>query len=258
MKSGYLRAGLAAAGMMLAASLPAMGQAAAPAKAPAYDVATIKPTPDGVVGNRVWIEGGTFSATNLPLIRLLTFAYGVKPEQIVGVPNALASARVDVEAKMLDPDPAALKKLRDEDKMRLLRPLLEQRLHLKTHMETRQEQVYELTVLPGGAKMKHVEGDGDGTIHRSGREMQLENMDAGRLAGFLGDIVQHPVIDKTGLKGAFDVDLKWTPEGAQQVNADDPPDIFTAVQEQLGLKLRAAKGPVQVLVVDHIEMPSEN
>jgi uncharacterized protein (TIGR03435 family) len=256
MRLGFLRMGLAVAAM-LTAGMPAMGQAGV-GKTPAYDVATIKLNNSGGNGTRVNIERGTFTAENIPVKRLLEAGYGIKADLIYGVPDALNGMNFDVTAKMLDPDPEALKKLRDEDKMRLLAPVLQERFHLKTHTEVRQLPVYELTVLPSGPKMKPVQGDGDGAIHRSGREMVLQNMDTGRLAGFLADIVQRTVIDKTGLKGAYDLDLKWTPEGAQQLNADDPPDIFTAVQEQLGLKLRAARGPVQVLVVDAMERPTAN
>ena len=81
-------------------------------------------------------------------------------------------------------------------------------------------------------------------------------MSTGRMARALADVVHRTVIDKTGLTGAFDLDLKWTPDGAEQ--NDGPPGIFTAVEEQLGLKLRSAKGPVEVLVVDSLTMPSEN
>ncbi len=245
------------AAVMVAASLAAMGQATAN-KPLTYDVTSIKINDSGVRGTSINIEGGTFTALNLPLKHLLEAAYGIKADLIYGVPEAIGGTRLDVTAKMLDPDPVALKKLRDEDKMRLLRPVVEERMHVKAHKETRQLPVYELTVLPSGTTMKVVEGDGDGTIHRSDREMVLQNMDTRRVAGFLSDILQHTVVDKTGLKGAYDLDLKWTPDGAQQANADDPPGIFTAVQEQLGLKLVSTKGSVEVLVVDKVELPTEN
>ena len=245
--------------VVVAMSLPAMGQMAgqtSAGKGPAYDVATIKLNNSGDNGTRVWIEGPTYTATNIPLKRLLEGAYDIKTDLIFGVPDALGGKCFDVTAKMLDADPEALKKLRDKDKQQLLLPVLVERFHLNAHKETRTLPVYELVTMPGGPKMKQVEGDGDGTIHMNGREMVLKGMSTGRVARALADVVHRTVIDKTGLTGAFELDLKWTPDGAEQ--GDGPPGIFTAVEEQLGLKLRSAKGPVEVLVVDSLTMPSEN
>ena len=251
-----LAVGLFAASPFVATEV-AMGQASASAaKAPAYDVVTIKLNKSGENRTSVWIEGPTFTATNLPLKRLLESAYDIKADLISGLPDSMNSLCFDVTAKMLDPDPEALKKLRDKDKMKLLFPVLLERFHLRAHKETRTLPIYELQLAQGGSKLKQVTGDGDGTVSMNGRQMVLKNMDAGRLAGFLSDVVQRKVVDKTGLKGSYDLDLTWTPEGAEQ--NDGPPVIFTAVQEQLGLKLVPAKGPVEVLVVDSIEMPTEN
>jgi uncharacterized protein (TIGR03435 family) len=243
------------AGGLLAPCGVALGQASA-AKAPAYDVTSIKLNKSGENRTSVWIEGPTFTATNLPLKRLIESAYNIKASLISGIPDSMAGLCFDVTSKMLDADPEALKKMRDKDKMQLLFPVLLQRFHLKAHTETRTLPIYELQIASGGSKLKQVTGDGDGTVNMNGREMILKNMDAGRLAGFLSDVVQRKVIDKTGLKGSYDLDLTWSPEGADQ--NDGPPVIFTAVQEQLGLKLVPAKGPVEVLVVDSIEMPTEN
>ena len=141
--------------VVVAMSLPAMGQMAgqtSAGKGPAYDVATIKLNNSGDNGTRVWIEGPTYTATNIPLKRLLEGAYDIKTDLIFGVPDALGGKCFDVTAKMLDADPEALKKLRDKDKQELLLPVLVERFHLKAHKETRTLPVYELVTMPGGPK----------------------------------------------------------------------------------------------------------
>jgi uncharacterized protein (TIGR03435 family) len=181
------------------------------------------------------------------------------------------STRFDFQAKVLDADGVDLEALTDKQLGPILQSMLVDRFKLKTHAETKTLPVYELVVAKGGLKLKATPATaGDGqempregmiTVHRG--DLSGTGMTMARLSSLLGDAVRRTVIDKTGLTGNYDVALKWTPEGEANVAGDSgatdvPPPIFTAVQEQLGLKLQAGKGPVATLVVDHVEKPSEN
>jgi uncharacterized protein (TIGR03435 family) len=131
---------------------------------------------------------------------------------------------------------------------------------LKAHTETKILPVYELVVIKGGPKFKQSAGDSTGSrgtsIHN--RELTAHDIPMRSFASTLEGQVHRTVIDKTGLEGSYDLTLKWSPDDATSTQTDSAPIIFTALQEQLGLKLQAAKGPVETLVVDHAEMPSEN
>ena len=140
------------------------------------------------------------------------------------------------------------------------------------HHETREEQIYELMIDKGGSKMKEavntandspkgIQGGGKGELIGMAAPMAL-------LAVVFSQQLGHSVIDKTGLNGKYDFTLKWTPDpsvgpppaGAPGGPPPDPngPSLFTAVQEQLGLKLQSTRGPVDILLIDHVEKPSEN
>jgi uncharacterized protein (TIGR03435 family) len=140
----------------------------------------------------------------------------------------------------------------------MLQSLLADRFKLRLHYETREQPIYELVVAKGGLKLKPLPPDqrpGGGRFVRG--EIALNGRSVATLAHFLTQFAGRSVVDKTSLAGNYDIDLKWTPDD-QQGTPDAGPTLFTALQEQLGLKLISAKGPVQVLVVDHAERPSEN
>jgi uncharacterized protein (TIGR03435 family) len=169
----------------------------------------------------------------------------------------------------------------------MLQPLLAERFKLKAHTETKQLPVYELIVAKGGPKLKEAtpgdtyangfkgpDGVGRGGMMRMGRgQLTGQGVPITTLTNLLSQQLQRTVVDKTGLTGKYDLELNWTPEqgegglgpppGAASPQAEPAPDatgpsIFTALQEQLGLKLQSTKGPVETLVIDHAEMPSEN
>ena len=193
--------------------------------------------------------------------------------QIVGAPAWVKSDRYDVAAKA-ESDPPV------EGIRAMLRRLLEERFQLKWHWEARQGIVYDLVVSKPG-KLKETSGDCPGILsdeasranappddapcgglrntpgHTKGYRLTTEE-----LAASLSFFMQRPVMDKTGLTARYDIELEWTPEATLMQTPDPappgPPSIFTALQEQLGLKLEAAKGAVRTLVVDHVAKPSEN
>jgi uncharacterized protein (TIGR03435 family) len=274
----------AAIASLLVSSIGAFGQPAAPR--PGFEVASIKLNKSG--DRRIMImpaRGGRFTATNIPLQFLITLAYDVKDFQISGAPAWLTSERYDIEAKA-EGDPGY------DAMLPLLQTLLEDRLQFKYHHETKELALYALVVAKAG-KLHQAEGECGprpngpppppepgkmpsppcggffmGPGHLNGQKIAIAQL-IDSLSRFTG----RTVLDKTNLTGKYDIDLQYTPEqgqfqappggagpGMPPLPPIDPngPSLFTALQEQLGLKLESQKGPVEMIVIDHIERPSEN
>jgi uncharacterized protein (TIGR03435 family) len=240
--------------------------ASAEATAPAYDVMTIKPNNSGSGGTSYGGHGDSFMAQNLSLKMLLQYAYDLNEDSIVGIPSQLDSKRFDIKAKISDPSLDALKNLSEKQGRLMVLPLLTERFQLKTHMETRLGPVYELVVAKGGPKFKpsadqtsRANGSMGTSSNGKSSKITANCMPIAVLAKVLTDQIHRLVIDKTGLTGNYDLTLQWMPDDSPASTDDNaPPSIYTAVQEQLGLKLQPAKAPVEVLVVDHAAMPTEN
>ena len=240
------------------------------AKLPAYDVVSIKPNKSGSGGWGINSNDGDYAATNVTIKTLLEGAYDIKEELISGVSGPIASAHFDVHAKIVDPRPDALRKLSNKQRGAMLLPFLQERFHLKAHTETKTLPVFELTVIKDGPNFKpSAASDHGGTSVQSDNnktELTAHGVSMVSLADSLTGQVHRTVIDKTGLAGVYDLNLKWSPQDIPSQPAQDGsntltdsnPSLFTALQEQLGLKLKSAKGPVETLVVDHVEMPSAN
>lgn len=238
--------------------------ASAAAMLPAYDVASIKPNKSGSGSLDVDSNVDTYNAKNITVKSLLEDAYGIRKDLISGVPGPIESAHFDVMAKIVDPDAAAIRKLTPRQRGAMLLPMLAERFQLKAHTETRILPVFELVVVSSGPKFKlsadQKSGDTGTSIQGNDRGVQLtaHGITIKSLASSLEGQMHRPVIDKTGLAGNYDVAMKWSSDTVPSSEANAGPSIYTALQEQLGLKLRATKGPVETLVVDHVEMPSEN
>ena len=246
--------------------VPAVGQAAGAdvsnIKSPTYEVVSVRPS-KSVDGMQISLEPNGLSAGSTTLFRLIFNAYHIRPsDDIPGLPAWAKTAEFDVEAKMDDDLAAALKKLSSEEAQKkralMLRALLADRFKLRVHYETRERPIYSLLIAKGGPKLKEATGVDDGGGSWWGRgNIKIQRGPIESLAFCLSDVLGREVKDNTGLHGRYDVQLNWTPD-ERQGEGEAGPTIFTALREQLGLKLVPAKGPVEVLVVDHAEKPSEN
>lgn len=237
-----------------------------------FDVATIKP--NAANDNRVMIRmlpGGNFTASGVTLKQLIGQAFNMRDFQISGGPGWISAERFDINAKAEGlPDRVPPEKLRP-----MLRALIEERFKLKTHNESKEMPVYALVLGKNGHKLTPSKAEGQGqTMMRMGRgQINATKVPMAVLANQIAQQLGRTVIDKTDLKGDFDITLEWTPEAGHggggpfggPPSGDGPPPaggngptIFTALQEQLGLRLESTKGPVEILVIDDVSKPTEN
>ena len=239
---------------------------AAQTAATSFDVVVIKPNKSGDRGSDInFSDTGSLSVVNVPVKSLIQVAFKMRRDLVFDVPKWAAEDRFDIEAKLVDPDPAAMAAETSEQRLARLRTMLADRFQLKTHTEMRILPLYELVVSRSGPKMTKLDPaaevptairGGRGDLNGVGARMDM-------LASVLSNEISSVVVDKTELEGRYDFHLKWNVNETASApradsGADEAPSIFTAVQEQLGLKLQPVKGPVQVLVLDKVERPSEN
>jgi uncharacterized protein (TIGR03435 family) len=230
---------------------------------PPYDIVSIK---QNDTSNDPWgihLGGDRMIATNIRLLELIEFAYDAKEDLVFGLSGPAANLHFDIEAKVLPADGGAAPKLTDKQLQAMMIPLLADRFHLKVHLQPKTLPVYDLVVLKGGPKihLSQEENHGGGwDTNHSENEIVLtaKTISMKDLASLLADPVHRDVIDKTGLTGVSDITLKWTPDDAADATNSATISIFTALEEQLGLKLQPSKGPVETLVIDHVEIPSKN
>jgi uncharacterized protein (TIGR03435 family) len=229
---------------------------------PDWDVVSVKAHDPNDPSNSqsMSMKGRQFVIVNRPLQGMLLFAYGMHKKEIVGAPSWTATERWDVQGVPDVPGNPSLKQVQS-----LIRKLLEERFGLKVHKETKELAVYAITMAKGGEKMARSAGDPNGTPDENERSnggvvtMRMTNMSMSEFAPDLGYFLDRPAVDQTGLTGRYDFQLKWTAdESKAPADGSAPPGMFTAIQEQLGLKLEPAKAPVEVLVVDAVERPSAN
>jgi uncharacterized protein (TIGR03435 family) len=237
----------------------------------AFDIVSIKPYKQTGDGVSMWMNTTPdgFSSRGFSLKSFLFNAFPiVMPDQLVGLPPWADSDYYEVDAKMDEETAAAYKKLpRDQGRQvwhQMMQDLLADRFQLKFHRETRELPIYNLVVAKAGLKIEATpEGKGNG-YSMGGGKLSGTGIALDSLAFSLSNEVGRMIVNKTGLTGGYNIDLKWQPDamaaGSSNSSSADPPlpDLFTALQEQLGLKLEAAKGPVDVYVIDQVEKPSEN
>jgi uncharacterized protein (TIGR03435 family) len=253
---------------------------------PSFDVATIRPSPSaeppswmGIRNTPNGIEG---AFVTIPM--LVQRAHGLRStDQVFGGPEWAKTERFDVQAKISEAEMAKMQKLSPSEAKAhrevMLQALLAERFKLKVHTETRQAPVFELVVAKGGPKLKDAAtdpkpplGNGEdgkpkvGFNQATGSTMVAQGPSTKALAEFLSGPTSglgRPVLDKTGLSGSYDFTLNWVPHfdrllpGGGAASPEEADSLFEALQ-QIGLKLQPASGPLDVVVVDHVERPSEN
>ncbi len=223
----------------------------------AFEAASVKPAPAD--RGSAWYyrtpPGGRVSISNAPLNVLIQNIYRVRSFQVSGGPPWIATERWDIEAT---PGSNATPAITPEQRDEMFKSLLADRFHLVLHRETKELPVYDLVVAKGGSKLPP-SGDEPGFGMSDTGSVTFKKTTVSTFANVLSGVLGRKVIDKTGLQGNFNADLHWTPDERADAQPDDAgPSIFTAIQEQLGLRLESSKGPVEVLVIDRAEKPSEN
>lgn len=227
---------------------------------PVFEVATIKPSEpndptDGfhTRGRHVFIENQTVN-------KLIAFAYGMNGKQIAGGPAWLGTDRFDIDGV---PDAEGTPSLKQEQGM--VKKLLAERFKLTFHQEKRELSVYAITVGKGGPKLAKSVGDligmpsQDAEQHGTELAMKFTNMSMADFALCMQFFVDRPIVDQTGLAGKYDFNLRWSfDETEASSNPNAAPGLFTAIQEQDGLKLDAVKAQADVIVIDKVERPSAN
>lgn len=245
-------------------------------KIPPFDVISVKPAKDAMTRMQFTPDG--LRGMGVTVRFLLYEGYGgINNEQVIGEPTWSNTDGFDIEAKVAPADVPTLGKMTFEQRRTMFQSILADRFKLVVHHETRELPVYVLTVAKGGTKLKESAPDDPASTTPRRRGMMINNgkltandAQLSMLVTVLSRSLGRTIIDKTGLAGNYDFTLEWNPdEGsapkpvdgaapAATAAPDARPSIFTAVQEQLGLKLESTKAPVDVIVIDHIEKPTEN
>ncbi len=233
---------------------------------PSFEVVTIKPSRREKLDKGFGMRGRRFTVVNDSVTDLVTLAYGFHLQQIAGAPSWAESEKFDIEGEA---DGEGVPNL-DQWKL-MLRKMLADRFHLAFHMEKKELSVYALTVAKTGMKMtKSLNQDGLAGLGLRGLGSVVgRSANMGNFRNFMqGFVMDRPVLDQTGIEGRYDFQLDWTPDefqfstlGVKAPPAPDSaphPDLYTAIQQQMGLKLEAVKAQADVMVVDRVEKPSEN
>ena len=243
--------------------------AQAPAAPAAFEVATIKPVaPDAKAGRFITMRGtNRFIAKNYTLKLMIAAAYELSPKTISGGPEWMDADRYDIQAVT----PGAVRPTHDEQ-MAMLRTLLSDRFRLNFHREAKDFSIYVLEVAKGGPKLKERTAAASdpsqliSTVYPQRIHLPARNATMGEFASLLQRaLLDRPVVDKTGLTGRYDFDLDWAPDETQfggevpVAPSDAPsPPFFTAIEQELGLRIEATHGVVQALVVDTARRPTPN
>jgi uncharacterized protein (TIGR03435 family) len=239
-----------------------------------FDVATIKPSEPGRPGKLFTIRGQEVVTINTTLSDLITMAYGIHPKQLTGAPSWVDTDKFDITGKPEAPGQPNV------DQMKIMiQKLVVDRFQLKFHRDKKELAVYTITALKTGTKIKKSEADPNSLPGLffgrapNGTSFNVRNATLSEVASVIqGNVLDKPVLDQTGLTDKYDFTLTFTPDPGQMAGFGPPPpnaapgadpgdaapDIFTAFQQQLGLKLESTKAPADVFVIDKVEKPSAN
>jgi len=252
--------------------IPEPVKAMAPDAHPKFDVATIKPSQPNQPGKGFGFNGTHTRTFHTNVNDLIAVAYGMHSKQIIGAPDWLGTDLYDIDGVADVPGRPSIKQMGE-----MVQGLLADRFALKFHHEQRELSVYAIQLASSGPKMKETTaGPNDPQAFglRGFGDLIVRNMTMKEFASWMqSGIMDKPVIDQTGLTARYDFNLKWTPDDSQFAqfrgtngpiqppagdNPDAPPSLYTALQEQLGLKFTATKAMDDVIVIDHVEKPSSN
>lgn len=240
----------------------------APDAKPKFDVVTVKPSDPNRPGKLFTMRGRRIVTVNTTVDNLISFAYGVHAKQIVGAPDWFSSEKFDIDGV-----PDVDGRPNSEQFRMLIQDVLAKRFGLAFHQEKRELSVYALTLAKGGPKMNvtmNKPSDARNFMFRGLGKLMVTNSTMEDVChGFQGAVLDKPVVDHTGLTDRYDFNLNWTPDQSQfaQMGApipppsedpNAPPSLYTALQEQLGLRLEPMKAQAEALVIDHAEKPSAN
>lgn len=228
-----------------------------------FEAAAVKPSHSASGDGGIRFDPGLLTATNVPLRFIITFAYRIRDFQLSGAPGWIDSERYDISAK-------AEGTVTPEQMRLMLQSLLEDRFQLKVRRKTEQKPALLLMQAKGAIRLRESGADCEalakqdstrgrtcGSWFGSDHEFVGTKISMTQFAEWLSGQEERPVIDNTGNAGSFDVHLSWATDD-QSDSPNAAPTIFTAVQEQMGLKIESGKGPVEILAVEHVEKPSEN
>lgn len=220
----------------------------ASAQAPSFEVASVKRNTSGShMSTGSGLRNSRYSAENATLRSMFETAFGIPRSRIVG-PDSMDAERFDIEAKAAAGTP-------DKQLSLMLQTLLTERFHAVIHRESREMPAYDMVVAKGGLKIQPYD-----PAHPPAMKDRVTFTGIGpmpSLADQLARSIGQPVVDQTGVEGRYFYALTYAPVSAGRADPDQP-DIFAAVQEQLGVKLVAHKQPIEVLVIDHVERPTDN
>jgi uncharacterized protein (TIGR03435 family) len=235
---------------------------------PSFEVETIKPTkPDEQRHFLIW-SGHRMETANTSLSFLISFAYGVHAKQVIGIPDWADTAKYDITAQ-----PDVEGQPSDKQLKAMVQKMLAERFKLTFHHESRELSVYVLSEAKTGQKLTKNDANPNGLpglFFQGLGKLNVRNATMKDFTGLMQNaVLDRPVVDQTGLAGRYDFKLNWTPDDSQFGGmgakippptdaADAPPNLYTAIQEQIGLKLEATKAATDVLVIDHVEKPSDN
>jgi uncharacterized protein (TIGR03435 family) len=256
---------------VIAATVIASGQTSGRPKFDQFEVATIRPTGAQTVGRWIRMQSvDRFEARNHAVRTLIAAAFDLSPQAVSGGPPWVDSDHWDIQAKT----PAEIRPTLHEQ-MTMLRDLLRERFKLTFHREQKRMRIYSLAIARGGPKLKESSSSPDATPEGPPPLVFVLSPTVVRLPARYATMSEfasvlqrsplaRPVVDQTGLAGRYDFDLDFTPDERlwggilKRPENSDKPDLFRAIQEQLGLRLEAATGPVDTIVIDAIERPSAN
>ncbi|MGO8792123.1 MAG: TIGR03435 family protein [Terriglobia bacterium] len=272
-------AGPVVCGLVNTPQIRAQSAQATAAPLPSFEVASIKKSRSDELPWGPSFQPGRFTGRAQTINLVIALAYNVYPLQIFGAPSWVNSERYDVQAKESDATAEELGKLPPAKAMDrqalLLQSLLADRFGLKVSHQTKELPVYALVVAKGGPKFQEAKTDDKGPdVQLDAGQLTIRAYPMAIVVTVMSNVMHRTVIDQTGLKGNYDFTVQWRKDETMSgmprgLRGGDPgpdvappdssgPSFFTALQEQVGLKLVSTKGPVEVIVIEHIERPSEN